>query len=89
MLSDWESHNIPPFKLPDMSPRHAPETLFRPHTVNVQRDQDAEVVIVSISGNRLFNGTPHFGWLDTWEWDRDRDPREPWIDDLIAEVVNQ
>lgn len=89
MLSDWESHNIPPFKLPDMSPRHAPETLFRPHTVNVQRDQDAEVVIVSISGNRLFNGTPHFGWLDKWEWDRDRDPREPWIDDLIAEVVDR
>ncbi|SIK77208.1 Uncharacterised protein [Mycobacteroides abscessus subsp. abscessus] len=37
MLSDWESHNIPPFKLPDMSPRHAPETLFRPHTVTEHR----------------------------------------------------
>lgn len=89
MLSDWESHNIPPFMLPDMSPRHAPEIRFRPHTVNVQRDEDSEVVIVSISGNRLFNGTPHFGWLDGWEWDRDRDPREQWIDNLIAEVVNR
>ncbi len=89
MLSDWEPHNIPPFMLPDMSPRHAPEIVFRPHTVKVQRDDNGDVVIVSVSGNRLLNGTPHSGWPDSWEWDRDRDPHAQWIDDLITEVVNR
>ncbi|BBX87986.1 hypothetical protein [Mycolicibacterium aubagnense] len=91
MLSDWEQHPIPPGKLPDMSLRHSPELRFRPNTVNVRRNGDGVVVIVKISGNRLLGrgDLPHPGTVDRWEWDRDRDPAEQWIDDLISTVADR
>lgn len=91
MLSNWEEHQIPPGELPDMSPRHSPELSFRPRTLNIRRNGAGVVVIVKISGYRLVGRgrQPYFGMLDSWEWDRDRDPAAEWIDELIASAVSR
>lgn len=89
MLGDWESYPIPPGMLTDLSPRHAPEIRFRPHTVNVRREEGGHVVVISISGNRLINGQPNAGTRDHWEWDRDRDPGIEWVAELIVTVIDR
>ncbi|GAS94836.1 uncharacterized protein RMCC_1802 [Mycolicibacterium canariasense] len=86
MLSDWEACPLQPGQVADMSPRHAPEIRFRPHTVSARRDASGAVVVLRISGNRLppRGGLPMAGTLDSWEWDRTRDPAEDWLDAVIA-----
>lgn len=89
MLGDWEEHPLRAGMVPDMSPRHASETRFRPRSLSVRRDEDGRVVIVKISGDRLINGQPFPGSMDIWEWDRDRDPGMEWIADLISTVADR
>lgn len=88
MLGDWQSHALAPGQVADMSPRHAPEIRFRPHTANVRRNSAGEVVVLRISGVRLSlnGGQPMPGTHDSWEWDRSRDRAEGWIDRLVQEL---
>lgn len=88
MLGEWQSQALAPGQVADMSPRHAPEIQFRPHTVSVRRDGGGAVVLVKLSGHRLppRGGLPMPGVLDSWEWDRSRDRPHAWIDQLVQEL---
>ena len=88
MLGDWQSRALARGQAADMSPRHAPEIRFRPHTASVRRNSAGEVVVLRISGDRLppSGGQPVPGTLDSWEWDRSRDRAEGWIDRLVREL---
>lgn len=83
MLSDWVSRPCAELELPDMSPRHAPEILFRPETCNIRFNGDDELVLFTLAGPRTIAGAPMVGVFDSWEWDRTRDP----ITKLSAAVI--
>lgn len=89
MLSDWETHPLSEGAVATMSPRHAPEIRFRPDTVSVRRDSDGEAVLVRLTGPRLIRDRAFLGTFDSWEWDRDRDPRVDWVTRLVAKVNSQ
>jgi hypothetical protein len=83
MLSDWVSRSCAELELPDMSPRHAPEILFRPDVCNIRFNDDDELVIFKLSGPRVIAGAPMMMVVDSWEWDWTRDA----VTELAVAVV--
>lgn len=73
MLSDWVSRSCAELELPDMSPRHAPEILFRPDTCSIRFNKASALIMFKLSGPRVIAGAPMMMVVDSWEWDRTRD----------------
>lgn len=81
--TNWETHDIDPAEWGDMETRHRVSdepSIFRPRHLNIRREVGTRrPVLISIGGNRVFNGHEDITVSGKLEYDVTRDILPKWL----------